>query len=350
MTVPSLVFALLLARSSSAFFTPTEPSPGDSYNSGENCTIAWIPDTDGIWTNVTINLMSGSNTDMTLVSNVASFLDGTDPALTPFSWLCPDVSPNSAIYFYQFTNNDDITESKWTTRFTIASPNGESSPPEYSLQPTGDYIPWGVGHLSTVDDADDDYDGGSDVTSDSPDTFTGDSSICKREPRDHYRFDTSEDTYDHDHGEDDDHYSDSDPEVLRDEPDDEEDQEANETTGHSGSSTRMAEDKAANVPTPSQVSYQSYETVTSESPSASSTSITAYDASLTPAQTPSTIAQPLETTSCAERDFHYRQRRQYTHARPPPEEEVAFLIFCCPDVSRIGCPRNPMSVSAGLDQ
>lgn len=48
-----------------------------------------------------VDLMSGSNTHMTLVTNVVSGLDGTDPQHTSLQWICPEVNPNSEIYFYQ---------------------------------------------------------------------------------------------------------------------------------------------------------------------------------------------------------------------------------------------------------
>lgn len=47
------------------------------------------------------DLMSGSNNNMSIVTNVASELDGTDGSLTPYSWTCPEVDPYSTIYFYQ---------------------------------------------------------------------------------------------------------------------------------------------------------------------------------------------------------------------------------------------------------
>ncbi|GAW07125.1 hypothetical protein LENED_009095 [Lentinula edodes] len=123
--------------------TPTAPGPGDQFNAGSPCTIQWQVGEN--WSNFTISLMSGSNTQMQLVAPVASGLDGSNAALSPFNWTCPEVNPYSAIYFYQFTNSNDTTNSKWTTRFTIASPSGESSPPANSTQPNGDSIPWGVG-------------------------------------------------------------------------------------------------------------------------------------------------------------------------------------------------------------
>lgn len=66
-----------------------------------------------------VDLMSGSNNNMSTVKNVATGLDGTDSSLTPYSWSCPEVDPYSAIYFYQFTNGDDTLTRTWTTRFTV---------------------------------------------------------------------------------------------------------------------------------------------------------------------------------------------------------------------------------------
>lgn len=47
------------------------------------------------------DLMSGSNDNMSLVTNVASGLDGADTSLSPYNWTCPEVDPYSTIYFYQ---------------------------------------------------------------------------------------------------------------------------------------------------------------------------------------------------------------------------------------------------------
>ena len=101
-----------------ADLTPTAPGPGQTFTAGKNCTIMWNVDESGSWKNTTIgkissqflrlhsekkfvDLMSGSNTNMSLVRNVVSGLDGTDPSLTPYNWICPEVDPYSAIYFYQ---------------------------------------------------------------------------------------------------------------------------------------------------------------------------------------------------------------------------------------------------------
>lgn len=56
------------------------------------------------------------------------------------------VSPNSAVYFYEFTSSSS-TEKYWTTRFAITDENGGSLPPTEPTQPNGDKIPWGTGTL-----------------------------------------------------------------------------------------------------------------------------------------------------------------------------------------------------------
>lgn len=57
------------------------------------------------------------------------------------------VSPNSAIYFYEFSSNSS-TQKYWTTRFTITDKNGNSTPPTETTQPNGDKIPWGTGTIT----------------------------------------------------------------------------------------------------------------------------------------------------------------------------------------------------------
>lgn len=56
------------------------------------------------------------------------------------------VTPNSDIYFYQFTD-PSTTNITWTTRFTIADASGNSVDPENATQPGGQAIPWGTGAL-----------------------------------------------------------------------------------------------------------------------------------------------------------------------------------------------------------
>lgn len=145
--LPFALLPLALTAAALADLTPTAPGPGQSFKAGTNCTIQWNVDQTGTWKNVTIDLMSGSNNNMSFVANVAWDLDGTDPTLTPFNWTCPEVDPYAPIYFYQFTNG--VTgNATWTTRFTIASPDGEHFPPTNATQPSGEPIPWGTGTLA----------------------------------------------------------------------------------------------------------------------------------------------------------------------------------------------------------
>ncbi|KAK0215828.1 hypothetical protein EDD85DRAFT_782416 [Armillaria nabsnona] len=126
--------------------TPTVPGPNDSYDEGASCVIAWTGDKSSttMWKDMAIELMSGSNPAMVHITTVATGQDGTVDGT--FNYTCPDVTPNSAIYFYQFTAPAS-PNATWVTRFTIASADGTSTAPANSLQPDGAVIPWGVGTL-----------------------------------------------------------------------------------------------------------------------------------------------------------------------------------------------------------
>ncbi|KAI0068726.1 hypothetical protein BV25DRAFT_29762 [Artomyces pyxidatus] len=139
----ALHYALL-----SAAVTPTAPGPGDVFKAGGDCVIQWDVDETGSCKNLSIDLMSGPNNKMVVVTNVAQGLHGCNSSVSPYTWTCPEVDPYSAIYFYQFSLGGDSTASQWTTRFTIASASGDSDSPEQAQQPDGKDIPWGNGHLS----------------------------------------------------------------------------------------------------------------------------------------------------------------------------------------------------------
>ena len=49
--------------------SPSEPGPGAVYNEGSTCHISWDPDTSGAWKNMTISLMSGSNSAMNFIES-----------------------------------------------------------------------------------------------------------------------------------------------------------------------------------------------------------------------------------------------------------------------------------------
>ncbi|TBU45388.1 hypothetical protein BD309DRAFT_718509 [Dichomitus squalens] len=125
---------------------PTAPGPNDVFKEGAQCTFSWTPDPSGQWKQLTVQLMSGDNFNMVPVTTVAT-IDGTDTTKTTYSYACPDVQPNSAIYFYQFSTPAAPKNLTWTTRFTIAAADGSTTPPANDTQPGGQKIPWGVGAL-----------------------------------------------------------------------------------------------------------------------------------------------------------------------------------------------------------
>ncbi|KAI0630817.1 hypothetical protein C8Q77DRAFT_1063410 [Trametes polyzona] len=125
---------------------PTAPGPNDVFKQGGDCKFSWTPDTSGTWKQTDVELMTGDNFHMVFLTTVASF-DGTDPSKTSFTFPCPEVTPNSAIYFYQFNSPAAGAAPAWTTRFTIADAQGNASPPPNDTQPDGQKIAWGTGAL-----------------------------------------------------------------------------------------------------------------------------------------------------------------------------------------------------------
>ncbi|KAJ8496082.1 hypothetical protein ONZ51_g1354 [Trametes cubensis] len=142
-----LVAAAAAQAAPSGGVTPTAPGPNDVFNEGANCTFSWTPDPSGVWKQTDVELMTGDNFNMVFLTTVASF-DGTDASLTSFSYPCPEVEPNSAIYFYQFSSPAALGSLMWTTRFAIADAQGKVTPPPNSTQPNGQAIPWGTGKLA----------------------------------------------------------------------------------------------------------------------------------------------------------------------------------------------------------
>ncbi|KAI0694582.1 hypothetical protein C8T65DRAFT_55212 [Cerioporus squamosus] len=125
---------------------PTAPGPGDVFKVGGQCTFTWDADTTGVWKEMNVELMSGSNLQMNHITTVAT-LDGTDASTTTHTFDCPDVTPNSAIYFYQFSSPANVSAITWTTRFTISAADGSTTAPANANQPDGSAIPWGTGAL-----------------------------------------------------------------------------------------------------------------------------------------------------------------------------------------------------------
>jgi len=133
---------------------PVTPAPGAVYDEGSPCPIAWNGDTNSttLWKNMAIQLMTGDNLNMVFITTVATGQDGTISGT--FSYPCPQVTPNSAIYFYQFLAPLALNET-WigTGRFAIASSTGATTPPTNATQPDGSPIPWGTGALVNPSDS-----------------------------------------------------------------------------------------------------------------------------------------------------------------------------------------------------
>lgn len=120
MSIQWLLTLFLLPSFARATMIPVSPGPGDVFRSGSPCPISWDTDRSGStqpWRNATICmqsqhhpifilkfgyhtvLMSGSNLNMSRVTVVVERLDGTN--ISSYNWLCPNVTPNADIYFYQ---------------------------------------------------------------------------------------------------------------------------------------------------------------------------------------------------------------------------------------------------------
>ncbi|KAI9312844.1 hypothetical protein BX666DRAFT_1982485 [Dichotomocladium elegans] len=139
-----------LVSSATASMAPTYPSPGTVWTSGQEYTLTWTddstaPDFASGWTNFKIQFMTGSNLNQTVLSTVATDLDATK--ISSYTWTAPEVDPNSAIYFFMYTNADGVAA--WTTRFGIVAKAGDALVPETeTVQPDGPAIPWGNGKLA----------------------------------------------------------------------------------------------------------------------------------------------------------------------------------------------------------
>jgi len=136
----------VLALASSALADPSPLTPATS-NEGGPCVISWSPDTTGKWTDTNIELMTGENQNMIHITTVVSGLDTTSAAATSYSWTCPEVTPNAAIYWYQFSHAEEPTNLIWTTRWAIADATGATTQPANAMQPDGSAVPWGTGNL-----------------------------------------------------------------------------------------------------------------------------------------------------------------------------------------------------------
>ncbi|KAK4515240.1 Peptidyl-prolyl cis-trans isomerase fpr2 [Mucor velutinosus] len=125
-----------------AAVSPTYPSPGTIQIEGQSYDITWTFDGKDPKTTYTIDFMTGSNDAQTKLQTVATKVPANQ---LKYSFVAPQVSPNSAIYFFMFTGSDGV--SAWTTRFGIAGADGKLVAETEKTQPNGDAIPWGTGKL-----------------------------------------------------------------------------------------------------------------------------------------------------------------------------------------------------------
>ncbi|CDZ97977.1 hypothetical protein [Phaffia rhodozyma] len=135
----TLATALLAgSQLASAIAVPTYPDSTAVVKIGDELTTLWTADTTGEWTDMTIQMVA--------LTTVGTNIDATTS--TNYTFTIPDVTPTSAIYFLQYTaTNMNASDTQWTTRWAIAGTDGSTTTPEYSTQPSGDAIAWGLGAL-----------------------------------------------------------------------------------------------------------------------------------------------------------------------------------------------------------
>ncbi|WWC85204.1 uncharacterized protein L201_000063 [Kwoniella dendrophila CBS 6074] len=145
MFTKTISFLTLAALSVSAIVTPTSPDGSTVVKVGDKINALWTVDSTDNWNNLEIQLMTGDNLQMVPLATVATGIDGTK--VDSFSFVAPDVSPYSKIYFLQFTNGGATTNVTWTTRFTIAGADGSTTEPTNSTVYSGNTVQWGTGKL-----------------------------------------------------------------------------------------------------------------------------------------------------------------------------------------------------------
>ncbi|GAA6041555.1 hypothetical protein JCM8097_004262 [Rhodosporidiobolus ruineniae] len=133
-----LVALAAASLAQAAELVPLTPVAGQKV--GGTCKINWNLDTTGTWTNFSITLKTGPNLNMVALETVQTGIDGTT-GTGELDWTCPDVTPNSDIYFYEFAQEG--ADVQWTTRFAIAATDGTTTEPTNET----DGVQWGTGQL-----------------------------------------------------------------------------------------------------------------------------------------------------------------------------------------------------------
>jgi hypothetical protein len=79
-----LTVTTLLAVFVKADINPLAPAPGDIFDEGTTCHIAWTVDTSGLWKTTNIELMTGNNFDMIFLTSAYTCAFSEDlPYFTP---------------------------------------------------------------------------------------------------------------------------------------------------------------------------------------------------------------------------------------------------------------------------
>ncbi|CAO3679411.1 unnamed protein product [Rhizopus stolonifer] len=135
--------AALLTAIAEAAISPSYPQPGTIQVQGQSYDITWSFDGKNPSQTYQIDFMTGNNDDQKVLKTVAK---GVSASLLKYPFIAPEVSPNSAIYFFMFTGSEG--DQAWTTRFGITpDANTKLTTEPQTTQPNGDKIPWGIGKL-----------------------------------------------------------------------------------------------------------------------------------------------------------------------------------------------------------
>ncbi|KAG0045808.1 hypothetical protein BGZ83_008976 [Gryganskiella cystojenkinii] len=132
-------FAVLgaVASIASAFVSPSEPIGSTIWKPNTQVTISWTD--DGVSPKLTTNpvfdifFMTGSNDVQIKLSTIATGFKGG--ANTTINWTVPSVSPPGPYYFLMFTPSN-VSQTAWSTRFTITDASGVPPPPPPGATPS----------------------------------------------------------------------------------------------------------------------------------------------------------------------------------------------------------------------
>lgn len=117
---------------------PTGPGGDAVLKPGQLVSIQW-GDVSGDWTNMTIALVTGTQSEPNIATVVTEGVDATSQ--TSFTYNMPDVYPYSKVWAFQFSNNGvDSWPRAFTPRFLVQGPNGEQIDPPLTETISGSAI------------------------------------------------------------------------------------------------------------------------------------------------------------------------------------------------------------------